>query len=77
MNELKQEIKTSVLLITHDLAEAISLADRVIVLSSRPATVLGDIPIKLTRKDDSLLSARHAPEFQEYFTQLWEVLTHA
>ena len=77
IGQLIRETKKTAVLITHDLAEAISLADRVIVLSSRPATVLGDIPIKLTRKDDSLLSARHAPEFQEYFTQLWEVLTHA
>ncbi len=65
----------TVLMITHDLAEAISLADRVIVLSKRPATVKEELPITLTLTDDSALAARHAPQFQDYFTHLWEVLT--
>ncbi len=66
----------TMLIITHDLSEAISLADRVIVLSGRPATVKTEIEIKLTIKDDSPLAARNAPEFQQYFNRLWEVLTH-
>ena len=65
----------TVIIITHDLSEAISLADRVIILSGRPATVKKELPIHLTLTDDSLLAARHAPEFQDYFVQLWEVLT--
>lgn len=66
----------TVILITHDLSEAISLGDRVIVLSSRPATVRREIPIKLTITDDSLLGARNAPEFKDYFNLLWEELTN-
>lgn len=66
----------TMLIITHDLSEAISLADRVIVLSGRPATVKTEVEIKLTIKDDSPLAARNAPEFQQYFNRLWEVLTH-
>lgn len=62
----------TMLLITHDLSEAISLADRVIVLSKRPATVKCEIPIQLTLTDDSPLAARNAPEFKNYFNQLWE-----
>lgn len=65
----------TVIMITHDLAEAVSLADRVIVLSKRPATVKEELPIKLTISDNSPLAARHAPEFQDYFSHLWEVLT--
>ena len=65
----------TMIIITHDLSEAISLADRVIILSGRPATVKKELPIHLTLTDDSLLAARHAPEFQDYFVQLWEVLT--
>ena len=64
----------TMIIITHDLAEAISLADRVIVLSSRPAVVQKEIPISLTLSDDSLLAARNAPEFSTYFNQLWEEL---
>lgn len=62
----------TMLLITHDLSEAISLADRVIVLSKRPATVKCELPIHLTLTDNSPLAARNAPEFSTYFNQLWE-----
>ena len=67
--------KTAIL-ITHDLSEAISLSDRVIVLSSRPARVVKEIPIRLTLRDNSLLAARNAPEFKTYFNLLWEELNH-
>lgn len=66
----------TVIIITHDLSEAISLADRIIVLSRRPATVKEEVLITLTLQDDSPLAARHAPEFQGYFSHLWEVLTN-
>lgn len=63
--------KTAVL-ITHDLSEAISLADRVLVLSGRPSYVKYELPIHLTLQDDSPLAARNAPEFNGYFNLLWE-----
>lgn len=72
-NLIRKEGKT-VILITHDLPEAISLCDRIIVLTGRPATVLESIPIRLTRSDSSFLASRNAPEFQAYFSHLWEVL---
>lgn len=62
----------TMILITHDLAEAISLADRVIVLSRRPCTLKRELPVTLTLSDDSPLAARNAPEFSGYFNQLWE-----
>ena len=65
--------KTAIL-ITHDLSEAISLAERVIVLGRRPARIKREIPIRLTLPDDSVLAARNAPEFQNYFNMLWEEL---
>lgn len=67
----------TMIIITHDLAEAICLADRIIILSGRPAVVKNELPVKLTLQDDSLLAARNAPEFQNLFNQLWEELTHA
>ena len=60
------------IIITHDLSEAISLADKVIVLSARPAVVKTQLPIRLTLLDDTLLAARNAPEFKQYFNTLWE-----
>ena len=71
---IRSKAKTA-LLITHDLAEAISLADRVLILSKRPTTVKYDIPIHLTLKDHTPLAARNAPEFQYYFNLLWEAMT--
>lgn len=65
--------KTAIL-VTHNLSEAISLADRVLVLSHRPSTIKADIDIQLTLPDDSLLAYRSAPEFQNYFNTLWEML---
>ncbi|MCH5275946.1 MAG: ABC transporter ATP-binding protein [Lachnospiraceae bacterium] len=73
-NIIRKSGKTA-LLITHDLSEAISLADRVIILSKRPATVKCEVPIRLTLPDDSSLAARNAPEFQYYFNLLWEALS--
>ena len=64
----------SVILITHDLQEAISLADRIIVLSNRPAHVIRDIPIQLTCEERGVLAARSAPEFNDYFNVLWDDL---
>lgn len=67
--------KKTVVLITHDLSEAVSLADRVLVLSKRPAYVKAEFPIHLTLPDDSLLAARRAPEYSTYFNQIWEELS--
>ena len=66
--------KTAIL-ITHDLSEAISLAERVLVLSKRPATIKCDIPVHLTLQDNSPLASRNAPEFKDYFNQLWKEIS--
>ncbi len=63
------------LLVTHDLSEAISLANRIIILSKRPGTVKRELDIQLTLPDDSLLAARNAPEFHNYFKILWEEIS--
>lgn len=65
--------KTAIL-ITHDLAEAISVADRIVVLSSRPGQVKAILPISFAEKDISSLRRRNAPEFSGYFNQVWEAL---
>ena len=63
------------LLITHDLAEAISLSDRILVFASRPAIIKADIPIHLTTTDNHPLAARNAPEFNSYLSFLWKELS--
>ena len=74
-NIIRTTGKTAIL-ITHDLSEAISLADRIIILTGRPATVKKEVSVTLTKTDDSLLAARSAPEFQHYFNLLWKELSH-
>ena len=72
---LRQEQKTAIL-VTHDLSEAISMADRVIVLSHRPGTVRQVIPICFSPEYDTPLKKRNSPEFSSYFHQIWKELTH-
>lgn len=66
--------KKTVIFITHDLQEAISLSDRVLVLSKRPTHIVRDIPIHLTRVGTGPLAARNAPEFNDYMKILWNQL---
>lgn len=64
----------SALLVTHDLSEAISLADRVIILSGRPATIKQTIPLIFDLEEDTPLNRRNAPEFKTYFNLIWKEL---
>lgn len=70
---IKNEKKTA-LLVTHDIAESISMADRVILLSKRPGTVKNIYEIKLSCDHRTPLSSREAPEFQYYFQEIWKGL---
>lgn len=71
---IKKEKKTAIL-VTHDIAEAISMADRVIVLSKRPGTVKKICKIVLTCPEKHTpLMCREAPEFRHYFQEIWKEL---
>ena len=76
ISKLIRSAGKTMIIITHDLGEAISLADKIIVLTKRPASVSRIIPVKLTLEDDSLLAPRNAPEYQPLFNELWEVLSN-
>lgn len=62
------------ILVTHDISEAISMADRVIILSNRPTHIQMDLPIELTIENRTPFNSRSAPEFQQYFNQIWKEL---
>ena len=62
------------LLVTHDLSEAVSLSDRIIILSQRPAKVVRIVPITFTLENDTPLNRRNAPEFKTYFNEIWNEL---
>lgn len=70
---IRQEGK-SALLVTHDLSEAISLADRVIILSKRPATIVQTLPLHFHLENDTPLNRRNTPEFKTYFNLIWKEL---
>jgi NitT/TauT family transport system ATP-binding protein len=59
--------------VTHDLTEAISIADRVIVMSARPGRIRAVENIELGRPRD-VFSIRFEPRFGEYFERLWNAL---
>ena len=48
------------------------MADKVIVLSNRPATIKNEMEISLSGLNDSPLSYLEAPEYSSYFHELWE-----
>lgn len=70
---IRKEGKTAIL-VSHDISEAISLSDRVVVLSGRPAKLKKIYPIQLSIEEYSPMKAREAPEFREYFNVIWKEL---
>ncbi len=64
----------SLLLITHDVEEAVSLSDRVIVLSHRPCTVVAEHRIDLPGDRLDMIAARESPEFAQYVRRIWTEL---
>ena len=72
---LRQEKKTAIL-VTHDISEAISMADRVIILSPRPASIRKVVPIYFDLENRTPMASRNAPEFKSYFNLIWKELNH-
>lgn len=71
---IKNEKKTT-LLVTHDISEALSTADRIIVLTKRPSKILNIHMIDLD-KSVSPLKRREDPQFSKWFERLWRELNY-
>ena len=71
---IKEEKKTAIM-VTHDLEEAVSVANKVVVLSKRPATVKNIYEIKI---DEELLPSkrRKNEKFNDYYNEIWKDLDH-
>ena len=65
--------KITALIVTHDINQAISMSDKVIVLSNRPACVKNVYDIKLTNKSTPI-NNRKCVEFNDYFDLIWRDL---
>lgn len=71
---LKQE-KVTTIMVTHDIPEGISMADKVIILSPRPAVVKEILTIDFEDENRTPLNCRNNPRFSKYFDYIWKELS--
>ena len=71
---LWEQLRPSVLFITHDLDEAVALADRVLIMTSSPGTIKHSFDIDLPRPRGEVQAIRHEPRFLELQNQIWASL---
>jgi len=71
---LWEQLRPSVIFITHDLDEAVALADRVVVMTSGPGSVKSTYDIDLPRPRGSVQELRYEPRFLEIQHQIWDSL---
>lgn len=72
-NIIKKEKKTAIM-VTHDISEAISMADKILILSSRPAIIKKQFIINIDELTP--LKKRQNPKFQELFEIIWEEINN-
>lgn len=67
------EHKKTVLFITHDLAEAVALSDRILVMSERPGTIVEEIVVDIPGRDNPMARRKH-PAVGDYVSRLMDLL---
>ena len=72
--EILRNENITALIVTHDISEAISMSDRIIILSNRPAVVKQIIEIDFEMENRTPLNTRESPKFSKYFDCLWKGL---
>ena len=70
---LKNE-KITAIMVTHDISEAISMSDRVVVLTNRPGTVKKIHKIDFEMENRNPINCRESPKFSKYFDTIWKEL---
>lgn len=66
--------KITAIIVTHDISEAISMSDRVLVLSKRPGTIKDIHKINFGIENRTPINCRESPKFSQYFNTLWKEL---
>jgi NitT/TauT family transport system ATP-binding protein len=72
--DLWEQLRPSVLFITHDLDEAVALADRVFIMTSSPGSIKESFEIDLPRPRGDVQTIRHEPRFLELQNRIWASL---
>lgn len=72
---IKKENKT-LIIVTHDISEAISMCNKVVVLSKRPSTIKNIYNIDYREDDKNPIKNRMSKEFMEYYEKIWEDLNN-
>ena len=70
---IKKEKKTTVM-VTHDISEAVSMSDEIIILSKRPAVLIKELTLKFEENFSCPLKRRESPNFRVYFNEIWKEL---
>jgi len=73
LQSLTQHRRMTVVFVTHDLGEAITLSDRIVVLSARPGRIRAIHDVRLERPRD-VFKVRFTPAFSEQHERLWDEL---
>ena len=73
-NIIKKEKKTMIM-VTHDLAEAISMADEIIIMSKRPSSIKKIIKIEMKNKTTPI-NNRKQEEFKNYYEKIWKEIDY-
>ncbi|HEY9788736.1 MAG TPA: spermidine/putrescine ABC transporter ATP-binding protein, partial [Candidatus Obscuribacterales bacterium] len=66
----------TVLLVTHDIEDAIALSDKIIILSEKPTRVKREFDVQLGLEHHDPVEARMAASFRSYFSQIWGELRY-
>lgn len=72
LTEIWARTRKTMLFVTHDIAEAVFLSDRVIVFSARPAQVAAVVNIEISRPRS--LETKHSAQLQDYVKQIWHLI---
>lgn len=71
-----REKKPTIVLVTHDIEDAIALADKVVMLSDKPTRIKKEIDIELNISTRDPVEARKSPQFRDYFIEIWNSLKY-
>jgi NitT/TauT family transport system ATP-binding protein len=76
-SELLEHVKTAkqtVIFVTHDIEEAVTLSDRVYILKSHPGEIVDELKINLSCDSNNINERRLSPEFNTYYERIWKTV---